>query len=120
MKQSKGFTLLELLVTIGIIGILASIAIPQFNQYQRRAFDARSKADLVSAATAQDAYFIDWSIYKSCADSTGCAAVLPELRVSKGISMATTAVGTQYFIMTASHPQSMQTWTWDSDNGGLQ
>ncbi len=120
MKREAGFTLLELLVVIGIIGVLASIAIPQFNAYRQRAFDARAKSDLRSAANAQDAYYIDYDVYKDCANSAACAAVLPELRVSDGITMATTSVTTQYFVMTATHPQTTGVFTWNSDSSGLQ
>ncbi len=119
-KSETGFTLLELLVAVGIIGILASIAIPQFNAYRQRAFDARCKSDLVSAANAQDAYYIDWGVFKSCADSATCLSSLPDLRLSDGVLMATTSVTTQYFVMTATHPQARATFTWNSDAGGLQ
>jgi len=38
MAHSKGFTLIELMITIGIIGILAAVAIPSYSNYTRRAY----------------------------------------------------------------------------------
>jgi type IV pilus assembly protein PilA len=42
LNNKKGFTLIELLIVIAIIGILAAIAIPQFNRYKSRAYDSSS------------------------------------------------------------------------------
>ncbi|MDZ4786555.1 MAG: prepilin-type N-terminal cleavage/methylation domain-containing protein [bacterium] len=120
MKKQQGFTLIELLVVVAIIGILAAIAIPQFSSYRQRAFDARSKSDITSLATAEEAYFVDYEAYKTCADAAACKTALPGFIASKGVVISGTKA-TTYFTATSRHPSGTgSTWTWNSSNGGLQ
>jgi len=59
----RGFTLVELMIVVAIIGILAAIAIPQFAKYRERAFNSASLSDVRNLRTDLEGYFAEWMFY---------------------------------------------------------
>ena len=118
MKTELGFTLLELLVAIAIIGIISGIALPQYAEYRQRGFDARARSDLYMVALAEESYFIDYETYLTCSDAD-CAELPGVSRISNGVSISITATD-QSFTGTSTHPKgSGKVFSWDSESGGL-
>jgi len=70
-KLHKGFTLIELMIVVAIIGILAALAIPNFIRFQARSKQSEVKANLKSAFTAEKAYYQEHDEYSSCIKKIG-------------------------------------------------
>lgn len=119
LRKNSGFTLVELLIVVAIIGILAAIAIPQFAAYRAKAYCSAAKSDLANYAISQEAYFTDYNAY-STADPTGFTA-------STGVTIGSPTTAATGFTVTAQHTQCQQgstggtagIYTWDSTTGGL-
>ena len=70
-KLMKGFTLIELMIVVAIIGILAAIAIPNFIKFQARAKQSEAKANMTAMFTAEKAFFQEKDRYSTLTGEVG-------------------------------------------------
>ena len=63
--RKGGFTLIELMIVVAIIGILAAIAIPNFLRFQLKAKSSEGKTNLAAIRTAEESYFAEYGVYVS-------------------------------------------------------
>ena len=73
-RASAGFTLVELMIVVAIIGILAAIAIPNFLQFRLKAKTSEAKSNLGAIRSTEVAYFAEWNTYVGNQTPTPVAA----------------------------------------------
>ena len=77
-QRQRGFTLTELMVTVVIVGILASIAVPAYRAYVDRAKRSEGKAFLSEIQSRQERYFFDNNSYTDDATKLGYKTADPK------------------------------------------
>jgi prepilin-type N-terminal cleavage/methylation domain-containing protein len=93
----RGFTLIEIMIVVVIMGILAAIAIPKFQGAKERTFLATMQSDLRTLVTAQEVYFSNHNIYATdIADITGYST-------SRDVTITIGSASSSTWKATASH-----------------
>jgi prepilin-type N-terminal cleavage/methylation domain-containing protein len=112
--SEEGFTLLELIVVVAVLGILAAIAIQQFSLFRSRAMDAAMRSDLKNAALAMENYYGEFLDYPTSVN----AIQLVGYRKTSGVTLTINVTSPTTFTLTAAMPSGTQpNFTFDSTTG---
>ncbi|HEU0220457.1 MAG TPA: type IV pilin protein [Gallionella sp.] len=112
MKCIKGFSLIELMIAVVIVGILAAIAVPSYQNYVVKSNRAAAQAFMVDAASREKQYLLDARSYLSVANNAGFTALgmTVPTDVSRHYGIAIVAVASPpSFTITATPTSSQQT-----------
>ena len=83
MKRAKGFTLVELVIVIVIVGILSIVAVPIYRGYTRKAVATEGKSLLGTIQTAEKVYFAEFASFKTTAKTAFDVALDVDARPNK-------------------------------------
>ncbi|MEI7842357.1 MAG: type IV pilin protein [Gallionellaceae bacterium] len=95
MKLQKGFTLMELMAVVAIIGILSAVAIPMYGDYIIRSKTTEATSNLSTSRVRLEQYFQDNRSYETAAGSAVCGGTLP---TSNNFAFTCGASSTTYII----------------------
>lgn len=111
-EGQKGFTLIELMIVIAIIGVLAAIAIPQFMRYRQKGYNTKARSELKGYYTACQAYVVDVPSANDCSLAIVAQSFVPSGDVTITPLGGITCIGT-----TAVHSAGNSTYTISSSGG---
>jgi len=110
----QGFTLLELIVVVAVLGVLVAIALQQFSLYRSRATDAAMRSDLKNAALAMESYYGEFLDYPASVN----ALRLVGYRNTNGVTLTINVSSPSSFTLNAATPNGTQpSFTFDSSTG---
>ena len=93
MKKTKGFTLVELVIVIVIVGILSVVAVPIYRGYTRKAMATEGKALLGTIQTSEKVYFAEFASFKGVAETSFDSELDVDARANKYFTSFTISAG---------------------------
>ncbi len=104
-SKARGFTLLELMIVVGIIALIAAFAMPAYQRYGERARRADGKELLMRVAAAQERYYTNFNRYAVAPLTAATSLGLTSLTSERGYYSINSANGpsgdTQSYVLTA-------------------
>lgn len=88
LKSNAGFSLVELMIVVAIIGLLAAVGMPQYQKFQARARQSEAKASLGALYSAEQSFIAEWTLYSIDLKNIGFGVTGTNLRYKTGFSLA--------------------------------
>jgi type IV pilus assembly protein PilE len=117
-SRSDGFTIIELMVGVAVVGILAAVALPSYNAYIQRSRVPVGLDALAAYATRMEQRYQDTGSYRSGTTGTTCAVTLPTA-VNFAVTCATGSDG-QSFTATATGSGPVTGYTYTINSAGVR
>jgi type IV pilus assembly protein PilA len=85
LRSQAGFSLIELMIVVAIIGILATIAVPNFQKFQSKSRMTEGKGYLAAIYSGENSFYAEWNQFADCLEGVGViAATGPSALVFQG------------------------------------
>ena len=119
-SSRSGFSLIELLIVVSIIGIIASIAIPRFAESKAAAGDAAAKSDIRNVMTTMEQYSVRFGTYPSAVADLTQVGYNPTADVTFSKFKLETKNGAQSVHMHVGHADSGNEWHANYPKEGME
>ncbi len=113
VKNNAGFTLVELMVVVAIIGILATLAVPQYKKFQAKSRQSEARLSLGGAYTIEQSFAAENSSYTTCLGQAGYNR--DGVRFYYSIGFAAGAMGQKTCGPSGNLECNFTSWTYDPD-----